>query len=245
MMPVSLNIILSSVMTELAFRSGDRSVTLEIVRSPRARRMRLIVDPRSGAVRLTMPKRAPLSPALAWAQTKRGWIEDQLSKLPRARAITNGAEIEVAGETLQIDWSEAYPRNPCRVKETLRVGGPPDLLAGRVMRWLKREAKQLLHAETHEFAAKIGVRIGDVGVGDPVSRWGSCAASGDIRYSWRLILTPDFVRRATVAHEVAHRVHMNHGAAFHALVADLLGDDPKPANRWLRDHGTSLHWFGR
>ncbi|MFM9853193.1 MAG: M48 family metallopeptidase [Sphingomonadaceae bacterium] len=232
-------------MTDLCFQSGDRAEPLIIVRSPRARQMRLIVDPRSGAVKLTIPARAPLKPALSWAQSKRSWIEDQLAKLPRARAVHNGCEIEVAGETLFVDWSEAYPRNPCRVKETVRVGGPIDLLGARVVRWLKREAKQLLTAETHEMAAKIGVSIGDVGVGDPVSRWGSCAASGDIRYSWRLILTPDFVRRATVAHEVAHRVHMNHGAAFHGLVADILGDDPKPAHQWLRDHGTSLHWFAR
>jgi hypothetical protein len=80
-----------------------------------------------------------------------------------------------------------------------------------------------------------------VGVGDPVSRWGSCSASGAIRYSWRLILAPDWVRRATVAHEVAHRVHMNHGPDFHALVERLLGGDRSRARLWLRRHGSGLH----
>jgi predicted metal-dependent hydrolase len=86
--------------------------------------------------------------------------------------------------------------------------------------------------------------VARVGVGDPLSRWGSCSSSGGIRYSWRLILAPDWVRRATVAHEVAHRVHMNHSPAFHALVADLLGADPKPARSWLRSNGPLLHRIG-
>jgi hypothetical protein len=44
---------------------------------------------------------------------------------------------------------------------------------------------------------------------------------------------------------VAHRVHMNHGSAFHALVKDILGEDPAPARQWLRTNGSALHWFGR
>ena len=108
-----------------------------------------------------------------------------------------------------------------------------------------RLALDLLARETAEFAAKAGVSVGKVAVGDAKGRWGSCASTGVIRYSWRLILAPGFVRRATVAHEVAHRVHMNHGAAFHALVARLLDDDPAPARAWLRTHGAALHWFGR
>ena len=77
-----------------------------------------------------------------------------------------------------------------------------------------------------------------------MSRWGSCASTGTIRYSWRLILAPAFVRRATVAHEVAHLVHMNHAPAFHALVAEILGSDPRPARAWLRREGAALHRFG-
>ena len=63
-------------------------------------------------------------------------------------------------------------------------------------------------------------------------------------YSWRLILAPDYVRRATVAHEVAHRVHLNHGPEFHAFVAELLGADPKPARAWLKREGAALHRIG-
>lgn len=245
MMRAILNIILLSVMTDLMFHGGGHSQSLTIIRSPRARQMRLVVDPRDGTVKLTLPKRAALGSALKWAETKRGWIEEQLEKLPNAVTIAHGTPLALADQMLMIDWHEAYPRNPVQIDDRLRVGGPAEMLRGRVIRWLQREAKTVLESETKQMAAQIGVRVGRVGVGDPVSRWGSCASSGDIRYSWRLILAPSFVRRATVAHEVAHLVHMNHAPAFHALVADIFGEDPSPARRWLRAHGTKLHWFGR
>jgi hypothetical protein len=60
-----------------------------------------------------------------------------------------------------------------------------------------------------------------------------------------LALAPAAVRRATAAHEVAHRIHMDHSPAFHALVEQLYGSDPTPHRRWLRTHGATLHWYGR
>lgn len=239
------NFTLSSEMIDLLFSGGGHSQSLTIIRSPRARTMRLAVDPRDGMVKLTLPNRAPLGSALKWAETKRGWIEAQLGKLPRAVTIAHGTTFPLADQALTIDWDEAYPRNPVLIETRLRVGGPADMLERRVIRWLQREAKALLDDETRAYAAQIGAHVGKVGIGDPVSRWGSCASSGDIRYSWRLILAPSFVRRATVAHEVAHLIHMNHAPAFHALVAEIYGEDPTPARRWLRAHGSQLHWFGR
>lgn len=114
-----------------------------------------------------------------------------------------------------------------------------------MLRFLRSYALDVLNKDTRDLANAHDITVSKVGVGDPKGRWGSCALSGDIRYSWRLILAPDEVRRATVAHEVAHRVHMNHSRAFHDVVAKLNGGHPSAARRWLRTHGTALHWFGR
>lgn len=207
--------------------------------------MRLRVDPRDGAVKLVLPRRASLADAARWAETKRGWVESQLEKLPAMQPVGAGMAVPFAGRELTLDWSPRHPRAPSVDGNALCIGGPPERLSPRLLAWLRKEARTLLAAESREMAERIGARIGDVGVGDPVSRWGSCTANGNIRYSWRLILAPAFVRRATVAHEVAHLVHLNHGQAFHALVAELFESDPSPARRWLREHGAALHWFGR
>jgi predicted metal-dependent hydrolase len=256
--------------SDLKFAGSGRDWPLVVVRRHGAKGMRLSVDPRDATVRLSLPMRAPLKPALGWAAGKRDWIEAQLAKLPTPQPIMPGMRFLLAGVETVLEWSPDFARSPqlvtpakaggqCQKLEVqaldsrlrgnddviLRVGGPIEQMPARVMRYLKRCALETLARETQELAAANGISVTKVGVGDPKSRWGSCASSGDIRYSWRLILAPSHVRRATVAHEVAHRVHMNHGREFHALVSALNGADPGPASRWLRANGSALHWFGR
>ena len=218
---------------------------LEIVRHPRARRARLSVDPASGRARLVLPKRMALKPALAWAQDKADWLAEQRARLPQAKPFAPGTIVTVADDPLTIAWEDGRRRTVLREGDTLSLSGPIETVPRRVEAWIKRIALDVLTRETAEFAFKAGVTIARVTIGDPKGRWGSCASSGAIRYNWRLILAPGWVRRATVAHEVAHRVHMNHAPVFHALVAELLEEDPTPARAWLRMHGAALHWFGR
>lgn len=227
--------------SELSFEAAGREVALELVASPRARNLRLRVDTRTGRVLLTVPPRVSRRRALQWATEHRGWIEAQLARIAPPSALEPGAAIPLHGRDHVIEWRADWPRRVAIEPGRLMVGGPRENLESRLVRWLKRHAAETLAAETQEFAGKAGVKVSRVGVGDTRSRWGSCSSSGAIRYSWRLILAPEWVRRATVAHEVAHRVHMNHGPHFHALVETMLGVDPKPARLWLRRHGSGLH----
>ena len=241
MRPGTSSIISSTVSSETPLPGTE--VTLRV--SPRARRLRLRVDPRTGAVLLTGPKRTSRRHALAWAAGHRDWIEARLAEIPQAEPIVPGGTIPFRSERLTIDWQPTRPRRIELQGYRLVVGGPLDTIEGRILRWLKGQAQSTLAMETAELASAAGAELKKVGVGDPVSRWGSCSASGAIRYSWRLILAPDFVRRATVAHEVAHLVHLNHGPQFHQLVEKLFGEDPRPARLWLRREGAGLHRIGR
>src|SRR5690606_37233451 len=96
-------------------------------------------------------------------------------------------------------------------EDVMIVGGPLAHAGARAVRWLRDRALETLTAETQALARAHGLPLTTVSIGDPRSRWGSCASSGAIRYSWRLILAPPSVRQATVAHEVAHLRHMHHG----------------------------------
>ncbi|THD36294.1 MAG: M48 family peptidase [Sphingomonas sp.] len=207
--------------------------------------MRLSVDAASGRVRLTLPPRASLKRAMAWADEHRGWIEAQRVRLPEARPFAPGATIPVEGEEVAIDWSPERSRAIRIETGRLICGGPIEGLSRRIESWLKRRALALLSDETAEYAAKAGVTITRVSVADAKARWGSCASTGAIRYNWRLICAPPHVRRATVAHEVAHRLHMDHSPAFYAALRELYAADPAPARAWLKRHGASLHWLGR
>lgn len=218
---------------------------LDVVRHPRARSVKLSFDPATGRARLVLPRRASAKAALVWAQGKAGWLAAQRARLPTARPFVDGAVVPVADEALTIRWTAGTRRAVRREGDVLAIEGPADTVGRRVEAWLRRTALDLLSRETAAVAARAGVSVSKVAIGDARGRWGSCASSGIIRYSWRLLLAPGFVRRATVAHEVAHRVHMHHGPAFHALAAELLGEDPAPAHAWLRANGPALHWYGR
>jgi len=234
----------STASSDLVFTAGALSRTLMVRRHAAARKMRLAVDPRDGTVRLTLPTRAPLRPALVWAESQRPWVESALAKVVLATAVAAGATIPYLGVDLILEWRPDLPRAVRPEGDRLLVGGARESVAARVSRWLRAEALRLLTADTAHYAMRAGVTIGRVSIGDPRSRWGSCAASGDIRYSWRLVMAPPAVREAVVAHEVAHRLHMNHGPDFHRAVKAVLGRDPRADSAWLRAHGAALHRVG-
>lgn len=227
------------------FRAGGRAVPLTLRPIPTARRLRLIVDAVRGQVLLTMPARGSRRAALAWAEGRRAWVEEVLASAPAGRPFVPGAVLPLDDVALRIEWSEDAAGIPRLDGERLLCGGPVDRLSARVEAWLRREALRMLSADTAHFAARAGVVVTRVSIGDARRRWGSCSSSGAIAYSWRLVLSPRHVRRMIVAHEVAHRLHMNHGPDFHAAHAEILGEDPAPASAWLRRHGAELHLFGR
>ncbi len=266
------NIISSTVSSDPVlpvFSGGGRTRALTVVRRASVKGMKLSVDPRDATVRLTLGKRAALKPALGWVADKRTWVEAELARLPQAQPIMPDMVFGLGDKVIRLNWDSRYPRTPNLVipaqagtqllpsvqelgsrlrgngEGVLLVGGPLEQLPARVLRFLRSHALEVLENDTRNLADAHSITVSKVGVGDPKGRWGSCASSGDIRYSWRLILAPEEVRRATVAHEVAHRVHMNHSRAFHDVVAKLNGGNPSAARRWLRAHGTALHWFGR
>jgi predicted metal-dependent hydrolase len=221
------------------------SGAIEVVRHPRARRMRLSVDPASGVVRLTLPPRGSKRDGLVWAESKRDWIDAQRARLPHPRPFTPGQTIPFGDMELRLAWVPDAGRTPRVEGDALVCGGPVEGFAGRIERWLRRQALTVLADATADVATRAGLVITRVAIGDPRARWGSCSSTGAIRYSWRLVCAPSFVLRAVVAHEVAHRRHMNHGRDFHALETQLLGADPRPAMAWLRRNGAALHWLGK
>ncbi len=210
----------------------------------RARRLRLRIDPRHGGLTLTVPPGVSRRRAIEWAHSHAAWAREALGRSGERIALCDGVSFPFRGEPVSIAWQADAPRRVALRDGLLTVGGPVETVEARVLRWLRSEALRLLSDDTAHYAALAGVAVTRIGVGDPTSHWGSCSSTGAIRFSWRLVMVPDHVRRATAAHEVAHRVHMDHGPAFHALVAELYGADPAPARAWLRREGAALHRIG-
>ncbi len=202
--------------------------------------MRLRLDERRGVLRLTCPPRASDKAALAWAAGQRDWVDRQIAALATPISLEPGATIPLAGVPTRIEWRPGESRLIRVEPGLIWSGGPREGFEARIARWLRREALRILSDETADHAARAGVKVMGVQVGDAATRWGSCSAAGRIRYSVRLILAPPEVRRYVVAHEVAHRRHMNHGREFHDTEQRLFGGDTAAARSALRRVGPGL-----
>ena len=218
---------------------------VELRTHPRARRLRLVLDEPRGLLRLTVPRRVSRSAALDWVRRQSDWVAAQLARSEPAEPLMTGAMIPFDGGELRLMWDESAPRTPRQVDGVLTCGGPTERFGDRIARWLRDEARRRLVEETHTLAARHAIVVTSVSVGDAGTRWGSCSASGAIRYNWRLILAPPAVRSYVVAHEVAHRVHMNHGPGFHAFQDALYVGDVAAARSELRRLGPRLKRVGR
>ncbi|MFL6732532.1 MAG: M48 family metallopeptidase [Sphingomicrobium sp.] len=210
-----------------------------------ARRLRLRFDEATGKLKLTCPLRTSRRAALAWALDQRDWIERQLTRREPGVPFENGAIIPLDGKDVRIVWDRMAPRAPSLSGREIRLGGSETGVARRVEIFLKRYALDRMSREVAEYVAIAGARAASVSVGDAGTRWGSCSSQGRIRLSWRLILAPPLVRRYVVAHEVAHLVHLDHGARFKALEAHLYGPGLSEAKSALRRVGPRLRRFGR
>jgi predicted metal-dependent hydrolase len=207
--------------------------------------MRLRLDEARERLTLTYPRRMSRRSALEWAQRQGEWVEAQLAQLRPGEPFQPGAWIPFEGRTIQLHWEEQLPRTPCLAGDRLNCGGPIEAFAMRIERFLRSQARLRLSEQTADASGRAGVSVRSVAVGDASSRWGSCSASGAIRFNWRLILAPPHVLRWVVAHEVAHRRHMDHGPAFKALEAELYGGDVRAARSELRALGPRLKRVGR
>lgn len=218
---------------------------VELRQHPRARSMRLRLDEARELLILTVPRRMSRKSALQWAERQAGWVEQQLRQVQPGEPFRPGSIIPFEGREVRLFWDEAIARTPALSGDDLRCGGPVAGFASRIERFLRSEARNRLSQATAETARKAGVTVRSVSVGDARSRWGSCSASGSIRYNWRIVMAPPHLLRWLVAHEVAHRRHLNHGPGFKALEAELYGGDVSAARAELRALGLRLKRVGR
>jgi hypothetical protein len=218
---------------------------LELRVDRRARRLKLRIDADRRRLILTCPPRSSRRAALDWASGQRDWAARAIAEIPESNPVGPGSIIPFEGRDVRLEWDEHAPRMPSLRDDVLTCGGPPDSFEARILRWLRKEALDRLSDDTADAAARAGVTVASVRVGDAGTRWGSCSSSGAIRYNWRLVLAPPHVRRWVVAHEVAHRVHMNHGPEFKALEVKLYGLGVAAARSELRALSARLKGIGR
>lgn len=215
----------------------DAPFPCRVVRHRGARRMTLRVC--ASGVRLTVPPRTPAARVDAFLRDSEPWVAAQRTRLPPAPPpLADGDVLARLDERLRL---MAVPRGR---GPAVRRGGllevPGDPPGPRVERWYRGEALAETDTRARALAATLGVRVAGVAIRDPRSRWGSCASTGRLSFSWRLMLAPGHVLDHVVAHEVCHLAHADHSPAFWDLLARV-SPGHEAARAWLRAHGHLLH----
>ena len=216
-------------------------VPIVLRRHPTAKRLTLRLSPDGSAVKITLPRWAQASEAIAFAHTRSKWLAEQHARMPRRQEPKPGDAVQYRGQALELVWEQTARRQPVLDDGQLVLGGPQTSFVPRVRRWLEREALALFEEDARHYCAAASLSEVPVALSRAQRRWGSCSDQARIRINWRLVQAPDPVRRSVVAHEVAHLVHFDHSPAFHALLGDIYEGDIKAADKWLKQHGRSLY----
>ena len=208
-------------------------------RSRRARRVSLRIDPRGGAVVVTLPPRAGRMAGMALLMDHANWVAERLAALPGAIPFADGALVPLHGTDHRIRHVPLGRGGVWVERGEILVAGEAAFLPRRVADFFRAEARRRMSALVAAKAEVAQVQPCRVTVKDTRSRWGSCAANRNLAFSWRLVMAPRFVQDYVAAHEVAHLRHMNHGPRFWALVAELT-PHTVAAVEWLRTQGPRL-----
>lgn len=223
-------------------RIGTDDVPIVFRRHAQARRLVLRLNSDGSAVTVTVPCGVSRGAALDFASRSRGWIAERLAARGENIELRPGNLVPFRGRPHEIRHVPSV-RGAVLLDEAagvIHVPGDLPHVSRRLVDWMKRMARQELTAAVNRHAGAMGVRYRRITLRDQKSRWGSCSASGELSFSWRLILAPPHVLDYVAAHEVAHLRHMDHGPRFWRLV---LGHCPEAAlaRTWLRTKGPEVH----
>ena len=229
-------------------RIDGKRVPVAIRLNPRARRLIVKVHPSTGEVAIVAPHERSVNKAIEFLKREKDWIATRLAQVAPPVALLPGATVLYKGQELVIRNAPREGKGPVWIdneayRPTLRVVGLPEHTPRRIEDWLKKQARARLKNRVEYYANELGVTAGRVTVRDASSRWGSCSTSGNLSFSWRLIMAPAYVLDYVAAHEVAHLREMNHGPRFWRLVERFVGENAIEAQAWLREHGAGLHRF--
>ena len=245
--------------------------TVELRRSPRAKRFSLKVSHTERAAILTLPNRGRVEDASAFLARHADWLRKQLERLPEPVPFADGAIVPLRGELHRIRfagsqrcgrvvWQEE-PDSVSAAKNiaadwrilnsqcfdgsipSLHVSGEAEHAPRRFHDWLRAEVRKDISACVERYANVLECSYKRIAIRDQATRWGSCSTSGTLSFSWRLIFAPPFVLDYVAAHEVAHLREMNHGPRFWRLIRDAVPGMQR-ARVWLKTYGAELHRFG-
>lgn len=208
-----------------------------LVRSPRARRLSLHIDPERG-LEAVVPARIGEARARreveAFIAERARWVERSLAELRERRSalgtdgrLVLGGLIPYAGRAHRIRAGAVAVISVAggEIIVPEKMTGSETLLRTRMTTWLRRRARSVAEQMIAVYAPEMRVQPTRLRIADQSSRWGSASADGTISLSWRLVMAPPSCFEAVIVHELAHLRARGHGVRFRQIVERHLPDE--------------------
>ena len=205
----------------------------------RAKHLKLRYDATHDRAVITMPPRSSEREATKFASKHISWLNKQRNLAPTRIYLLPGYSIPFKGVNRLIIHT---PDNKGRIKindNEIIVGGSLEGFSLRLENYLKKMARVDIEPIANAMAVRTDKSFKRIQIRDTKSRWGSCSSSGNLSFSWRLIMTPPEILEYVVAHEIAHLTEMNHSQAFWHVV-DTLIDHAIVSRKWIKNQGQHL-----
>jgi predicted metal-dependent hydrolase len=208
---------------------------------PRARHVRLRIDPRDGLV-VTIPPRFDRRRLPALLSARSDWIHRVASRQALAKAHMDPAcqgrrPQKISLPALGREWLVDYPEPSGRYLRfdddgcRLIIGLPEvtdEAVDARVIRrlrsWLRGQASEFLKNRTEALSNLYGLGYRSVTIRHQKARWGSCSTRGDLSLNARLLFCPPRACDYVIVHELVHTLYANHSADFWNKVEELMPD---------------------
>lgn len=216
----------------------------------RSKRRTLAIKISDGEVSVHAPLRMPERTIATFVHAKQAWIDghleqqrQQLQQLP-PRRWQQGERLRWLGQPLTLQVFPATRNQVSRQYEFLQVSvsarsNAVQKVPQLVQHWYQQQAQQWLNDFFACWPKDHVLQPTSWSVGSFRSKWGHCTRKGELRFSWKLWLAPEWVVTDVVLHELCHLQEFNHSARFWQLVKRYAPDHER-SDHWLRQHGMTV-----
>ncbi|MDN7126075.1 M48 family metallopeptidase [Pseudidiomarina terrestris] len=213
-------------------------------------RRSVAIKVRDGQVQIHAPWRLSAAKIQQFVASKEDWIQKHLQRQQQQlanlqpRLWQTGERLRWLGRPLELQIVTATRKN-CDCEENALIAtvtarsNPAKEPKGMIRAWYQQQAKAWLDDFFRDWPADHPLQPSSWEVGNFSSKWGHCSRKGELKFSWKLWLAPEWVVRNVVIHELCHLAEFNHSKSFWTLVARY-SDDYEAAEQWLRQHGMTV-----
>lgn len=231
-----------------------QGTTIELIKSPRAKRLNLIVRP-SLSPRVSIPKRISFKQAIKFVESNILWIKDKQEKM---KTIENGHTIfdsnslyKLCSRNLIIyHWNcEEIKTNVTRESIEIYCAPDteitnPDVIQAAIRKALekiwKRQASVYIPSRVYELAQVHSLRYKSIKIKNLKTRWGSCSADNNLSFNIHLMRLSNELIDYVILHELVHTVQKNHGKYFWETLKKIL-PNALDLDRDLKKYRTQIY----